>query len=151
MALEIERKYLVADDGYKALASSSHKICQGYLSRVPERTVRIRTLDTGGFITIKGLTEGCVREEYEYQIPYEDALKLLDLCIPPIVEKIRYKVPYKGFTWEIDEFLAPGDSITLAELELPDADAKFEIPPFIGEEVTGNPAYYNSNIGITKV
>lgn len=148
MALEIERKFLVDDEGYKTLAKSSHKICQGYLSRVPERTVRIRTLDTAGFITIKGLTEGCVREEYEYEIPYEDAMKLLDLCIPPVVEKIRYKVPYKGSTWEIDEFLAPDDSITLAELELPDPDVRFEVPPFIGREVTGNPAYYNSNIGI---
>lgn len=151
MPLEIERKFLIKDDSYKTIAKSSHTISQGYLSRIPERIVRIRTLDSRGFITIKGITIGCVREEFEYEIPYDDALKLLGLCIPPIVKKIRFIVPYKGYNWEIDEFSSPENVTTVAEVELPHADAEIELPPFIGEEVTGNPAYYNSNIGLSPI
>lgn len=146
MALEIERKFLVADNSFKAESVESHNICQGYLSRDPTRTVRIRIRDSKGFITVKGVTVGCVREEFEYEIPYEDAERLLALCQPPVLKKVRYIVPFGGFRWEIDEFLSREDGLILAEVELPDAEATVELPPFVGEEVTGNPAYYNSNL-----
>lgn len=147
MPLEIERKFLVKDSGFKDMASRRVDICQGYLSRVPERTVRVRRLDDKGFITVKSKNTGAVRHEFEYQVPVEDALEMLRMCEPPIIEKSRYLVEYDGLTWEVDEFHGAKEGLIVAEVELQAEDQPFNLPPFIGKEVTGDPAYYNSNLG----
>lgn len=146
MGVETERKYLVKDKGYRSLAKESHTIKQGYLQREPERTVRIRTKDERGYITVKGLTRGCSRLEFEYEIPYEDALQMLTLCTGRIIEKTRYIVEHCGMCWEVDEFEGELSPLVVAEIELPSPDCKYTLPDFIGEEVTGDPKYYNSNL-----
>ena len=147
MPLEIERKFLVKDSGFKDMASHRVDICQGYLSRVPERTVRVRRLYDKGFITVKSKNTGAVRHEFEYQVPVEDALEMLRMCEPPIIEKSRYIVEYDGLTWEVDEFHGAKEGLIVAEVELQAEDQTFNLPPFIDKEVTGDPAYYNSNLG----
>ena len=146
MALEIEYKYLVKNDSYRLLASESVSIFQGYLSRDPERTVRVRIKGDKGFLTVKGKSSGAVRYEFEYEISIDDASKMLGMCIPPILEKIRYIVPFEGHLWEVDEFLGHKRGLVTAEIELMSADEHYLIPDFIGENVTGNPEYYNSNL-----
>lgn len=146
MAFEIEYKYLVKNDSYKAMASSFSRIAQGYLCKQPERTVRIRIRDDKGYLTVKGKNSGAVREEFEYQIPYDDALKMLGMCILPIIEKTRFTVPFKDHIWEVDEFGGNRNGLVTAEVELASAEEKYEIPDFIGENITGNPVYYNSNL-----
>lgn len=146
MGLEIEQKYLVKNDSYRGMSASVREIRQGYLSRVPERTVRVRTVDDKGFITVKGLTRGLVRLEYEYEIPVTDARELLTLCEPPVIEKRRYIVDYAGKKWEVDEFMGHLSPLVVAEIELNSEDESYEIPPFIGKNVTGDPRYYNSNL-----
>lgn len=146
MAFEIEHKYLVTNDNYKNLATSKFHIYQGYLSREPERTVRVRIKTDRAYITVKGKNEGTKRLEFEYEIPKEDALKMLELCQQPILEKVRYNVPYKGKLWEVDEFLGSKKGLILAEIELTTEGESYVKPDFIGENVTGNPKYYNSNL-----
>lgn len=146
MAKEIERKFLVKDEEFKNLAKGVN-YRQGYLSTVKERTVRVRTTDSEGFLTIKGITVGASRAEYEYKIPAADANEMLDnLCEKPIVEKNRYKIAAGKHTWEIDEFLGANLGLIVAEIELGAEDEKFEKPSWIGEEVTGDPKYFNSNL-----
>ncbi|MCM1378270.1 MAG: CYTH domain-containing protein [Clostridium sp.] len=146
MALEIEHKYLVSGITYKEMSSAHYEIRQGYLNRDPERTVRVRTKGEKGFITIKGKNIGDVRLEFEYEIPLGDAKELLLLCKKPILEKIRWIVPYEGFLWEVDEFKGALEPLVTAEIELPSSDTQYPHPPFIVENVTGNPKYYNSNL-----
>lgn len=145
MALEIERKYLVRYDVYKAMASSSVDIWQGYLSADPEATVRLRIAGDHAFITIKGKNHGAVRNEWEYEIPLSDALGMKGLCRFNL-EKTRYIVPFAGHKWEVDEFGGRHAGLTVAEIELTDENEPYTLPPFIGEEVTGDPKYYNSSI-----
>jgi len=146
MAKEIERKFLVNSDSFRQLASASHKIAQGYLNREPERTVRIRIRDNSGFITVKTHNRGATRNEWEYEIPVSDACEMLKACERPI-EKIRYIVPAEnGLRWEVDVFEGRLSGLVVAEIELPSEDARFPLPAFIGREVTGDPAYYNSNL-----
>lgn len=147
MGIEIERKFLVSNDTYRDLCNKSKYICQGYLCREPARTVRIRTSGEKGYVTIKGLTKGCERQEFEYEIPYSDAESLLRLCEPPVICKTRYYVPSGSHTWEVDEFDGELRPLVTAEIELASADEAFSKPDFVGEEITGNPAYYNSNLG----
>ena len=144
MGVEIEKKFLVRDDSFKRMAECSCRIRQGYLCREPERTVRIRIRDGMGFLTVKGKNQGAARLEFEYEIPVSDAEEMLKLCAGKILDKTRYIVNYKGYTWEIDEFYNLDKPLTVAEIELPSVDAEFEIPLFIGEDVTGDPRYYNS-------
>lgn len=144
MGVEIERKYLVKDSSYKAIAKCKSHIVQGYLCREPERTVRVRIRDSKGYITIKGLNHGMMRLEFEYEIPKHDAEEILGLCNGKILDKTRYIVEYGGFEWEIDEFNNLNDNLVVAEVELPSVNSTVSLPPFIGEEVTGNPKYYNS-------
>lgn len=144
MGVEIERKYLVKDNSFKEMAISRSHIMQGYLCREPERTVRVRVRDDKGYITVKGKNEGAVRLEFEYEIPRHDAEEMLGLCSGKILDKTRYIVDYEGFSWEIDEFHNLDEPLTVAEIELPYTETEFDIPAFIGEEVTGNPKYYNS-------
>ena len=144
MATEIEHKYLVIDDTFKDLACHHYEIRQGFLSRDPERTVRVRVRDDEAFITIKGKGEGAAHPEFEYSIPMDDALQLLALCEPPIIVKTRYIVLHEGHRWEVDEFHGHREGLKLAELEVPSEDYTFPLPSFVGREVTGQPQYYNS-------
>jgi len=145
MGKEIERKYLVRGDAWRKLAQGV-RYRQGYLSTVKERTVRVRTVDDRGYLTIKGVTVGATRKEFEYDIPADDAVLLLELCEQPLVEKVRYKIPFGGLTWEVDEFEGVNQGLVVAECELSSEDQRIESPPWIGEEVTGDPRYFNSNL-----
>ncbi len=146
MAKEIERKYLVKGTAWQTLAKET-VYRQGYLSTVQERTVRVRTIEDKGYLTIKGISVGATRTEYEYQIPVEDANAMLDeLCEHPIIEKKRYVLEYEGLIWEIDEFAGVNRGLIIAEVELSDENQKVVLPNWVGEEVTGDPKYFNSNL-----
>ncbi len=145
MGQEIEHKYLVIDDSFKDTATECHHIIQGYLSRVPERTVRVRVRDEQGFITVKGKNTGDKRLEFEYEIPVDDAHALMSLCEGKIIDKTRYIVPFEGYIWEVDCFKQP-QGLSIAEIELPSSVAIYSKPPFAGENVTGVPEFYNSNL-----
>lgn len=148
MALEIERKFLVVDDSFRHLAVSQTEIRQGYLSRDADATVRVRLKGDRAFLTVKTRNQGCVRNEFEYQVPVADVEAMLCVCKGLVLEKTRYVVPFEGFDWEVDIFHGALEGVKVAEIELPSADAEFALPPFVGEEVTGRPEYYNSNIHI---
>ena len=146
MGKEIERKYLIKDDTWRKDASGT-TYRQGYLSTVKERTVRVRTIDDKGFLAIKGITIGATRREYEYEIPMADANEMLDeLCEKPIIEKTRFKISHAGLTWEIDEFAGVNQGLIVAEVELESEDQNIDFPPWVGEEVSGDPRYFNSNL-----
>ncbi len=146
MAQEIERKFLVKGD-FKPFVTKQTRITQGYLSSVPERTVRVRIKGDKGFITIKGIgnESGASRYEWEKEIPVEEVKELLKLCEPGIIDKTRYIVPANdGLKFEVDEFYGDNEGLTVAEIELPSEDFKFEKPGWLGEEVTGDVKYFNS-------
>ncbi|MFZ5985562.1 MAG: CYTH domain-containing protein [Bacillota bacterium] len=146
MGKEIERKFIVNSDIYKQLSNGVF-YKQGYLNSKMERTVRVRIYDNKSFITVKGEATGAVRREYEYEIPVDDANEMLDfLCEKPVIEKTRYKYVYEGFTWEIDVFLGDNEGLVIAEIELEDENTHFKKPCWVGEEVTGDPKYFNSNL-----
>ena len=146
MGIEIEKKFLLKGGEWKQLAVGI-AYRQGYLNSVKERTVRVRTINDKGFLTIKGVSVGATRLEYEYEIPLEDAQALLnELCEKPLIEKNRYKVDFGGFTWEIDEFFGQNDGLIVAEIELESEDQSFDKPQWVGEEVTGDSRYFNSNL-----
>jgi len=146
MAKEIERKFLLVGDEWRELAKGTH-YRQGYLNSAKERTVRVRTIDDKGFLTIKGITTGATRVEYEYEIPHAECTAMLDdLAEKPIIEKKRYKIALGGFVWEVDEFLGVNQGLVVAEIELASEDQQFEKPSWVGEEVTGDPRYFNSNL-----
>lgn len=149
MGLEIEHKYLVKNDTYKPMACKRLEIKQGFLSRNPERTVRVRVLNDKGFITVKGKGVGMAHPEFEFEIPLDDALQMLTLCEAPIIEKTRHIVMDHGNRWEVDEFKGDLAGLVIAELEVPNEDYIFPLPSFIGKEVTGNPRYYNSQLGVS--
>ncbi len=147
MATEIERKYRVNSPLYRQWATYRRYFKQGYIYADDTRTVRVRIADDQAYLTIKGGTHGCARQEYEYPIPVADANEMLDtLCSTPVVEKYRYIYPHEGHTWEIDEFRGENEGLVIAEIELSAEDETFTLPPFIGQEVTGDPRYYNSNL-----
>ncbi|AXJ00718.1 adenylate cyclase [Cyclonatronum proteinivorum] len=145
MAKEIERKFLVKGD-FKDAASKQMRITQGYLSSVPERTVRVRIKGDKGFITIKGIgsSSGASRYEWEKEIPVREVNELLEICEPGVIDKTRYQVPFSGLTFEVDEFYGDNEGLTVAEVELSSEDQAFEKPEWLGEEVTGDVKYYNS-------
>jgi adenylate cyclase len=144
MKIEIERKFLLKDDNWRPGATGI-LYRQGYLSTDPQRTVRVRLGGDTALLAIKGGGDGLARPEFEYPLPVEEAALLLDsLCLHPLVEKIRYLVPFAGLTWEIDEFLGANAGLLLAEVELEQPDQPVELPPWIGPEVTGDPRYYNA-------
>lgn len=145
---EIERKFLVKDDTFKEVAFNKLVIVQGYLNRNPRRTVRVRTMGNQGFMTVKGISsfDGTTRFEWEKEIPYEEAKVLLELCELATIEKERYLVKAGIHTFEVDEFHGVNEGLVVAEIELSYADEPFEIPEWLGEEVTGNPRYYNSQL-----
>ena len=146
MAHEIERKFLVADEAWRGLAPGT-LFRQGYLSTIKERTVRVRVAGGRAFLTVKGISVGATRREYEYAIPPGDANEMLDsLCERPIIEKTRYRIPMEGFIWEVDEFTGANAGLVIAEIELADEDQAFPRPAWLGREVTGDPRYYNANL-----
>lgn len=146
MPKEIERKFLVKDLSFKAL-STGILFKQGYISVKSKTTVRIRIVGDRGFITIKGPSAGISRSEYEYEIPVKDADEMLkDLCSKPIIEKYRYTLEYEGFIWEIDVFSKENEGLIVAEIELDSENQEFPKPDFIGEEVTYDHMYQNSNL-----
>lgn len=144
MAIEIERKFLVVDDAWRSVPGVY--FCQGYLSRDPARTVRVRIAAEQAFMTIKGLNQGASRVEFEYGIPLADARALLQLCDGPLIEKYRRNIPYEGLLWEVDEFLGENLGLIVAEVELSAEDQVFVRPAWVGEEVTQDKRYYNSNL-----
>lgn len=147
MALEIERKFLVKGD-YKPLSVKSQRMVQGYLSRQPERTVRVRIAGNQAFLTIKGVGDrsGLKRREWEYEIPISEAEELIEICESGVIDKVRHYVPYGEFMFEVDEFRGENCGLVIAEVELPDVDCSVELPEWIGAEVTGMVQYYNSSL-----
>ena len=146
MAQEIERKFRVANDDWRAMATSSSSLKQGYLSSSAEATVRVRLEDNLGTLTIKSKTKGITRNEFEYAIPAQEAKELLMLCKGPLIEKIRYRIPQENHTWEIDVFEGDNDGLIIAEIELTSDEDYFAKPQWLGEEVSGDSRYYNSNL-----
>lgn len=146
MGKEIEYKYLVISDLYKKIGARTY-YKQGYLSVEKGCTVRVRVVDSVGYITVKGKTEGASRAEYEYAIPVEDAEEMLNrLCTKPLIEKYRYKIQIGELIWEVDEFLGENSGLVVAEVEVPYEGYPVEKPEWIGENVTGDVRYYNSNL-----
>jgi adenylate cyclase len=146
MATEIERKFLVISDEWRN--APAMYFCQGYLSRSKERIVRVRVAGARGFLTIKGKSTGASRTEFEYEIPLEDAKQLLALCEGPLIEKYRRNLSVAGMLWEVDEFLGDNKGLVIAEIELASEDQAFVVPGWVGEEVTQDARYYNSNLSI---
>jgi adenylate cyclase len=143
MGIEIERKFLVEGDAWRVGASPS-RIVQGFLSRDPERIVRVRLRDGEAFLTIKGKGSGLARVEVEVAIPAEEARQLLPLCLPPLIEKTRHLVTWAGHLWEIDEFYGDNAGLVVAEVELAAEDEIFERPPWLGQEVSEDFRYSNA-------
>ncbi|QCX37932.1 CYTH domain-containing protein [Aureibaculum algae] len=146
MALEIERKFLVKSDAYKKEAFKKLKIIQGFLSSVPERTVRVRIIGDLGFLTVKGIgnASGASRYEWEKEIPVNEAKELLKICEPGVIDKSRYLVKSGIHTFEVDEFYEENKGLVVAEIELSSEEETFTKPAWLGNEVTGITKYYNS-------
>ena len=145
--IETERKFIVTNRDYKKQYSSKEKITQAYLSKDPKRSVRIRVNNRKGWITIKGKSDkkGLSRMEWEREIPLNTAKKLLKICLPNPINKIRYKIQLNNnITIEVDEFLGHNKGLVLAEIELISKDQPFEKPDWLGKEVTGIKKFYNS-------
>lgn len=144
MATEIERKFLVTGDAWRQ--GEGLRYVQGYLNRDKARTVRVRIAEGQGFLTIKGANRGAVRAEFEYAIPLADAEALLAMCDGPLIDKLRYRIPLDEHVWEVDEFLGDNAGLIVAEIELGHEAESFARPAWLGEEVTGDPRYYNSSL-----
>ncbi|MGB3005502.1 MAG: CYTH domain-containing protein, partial [Chitinophagaceae bacterium] len=142
----IEKKFLVSTDDFKKQASKETRMTQGYLSSVPERTVRVRIKGKAGFITIKGIgnDSGASRYEWEKEIPVSEVEELLKICEPGVIDKTRYEVKAGKHTFEIDEFYGENQGLIVAEVELENENDSFEKPDWLGTEVTGDVKYYNS-------
>ncbi len=150
MSIEIERKFLVADvEAAIAASRADVRIVQGYLSSNPDATVRVRIYGGRAYLTVKSRNRGAVRGEWEYEVPLADAGELLALSVTAPIDKTRYMVPYYGHVWEVDVFASPCH-MALAEVELTDPSESLVLPPWLGREVTGDPAYYNSTIAQKK-
>jgi adenylate cyclase len=144
MAIEIERKFLVVGEAWRQGEGTAY--AQGYLNRDPQRTVRVRVAGGSARLTVKGASNGATRQEFEYEIPAEDAIRLLELSDGPIVRKLRRLVTHEGANWEVDEFLGDNAGLVLAEIELESEEQSFARPAWLGREVTGDPRYYNSSL-----
>ena len=144
MGVEIARQFTVRADFCPQGAGT--EMAQGYLSRDPQRTVRVRLAGGRGYLTVKGETRGMVRAEYEYEVPPSDARAMLALCDSPLVEKTRYVVDAAGRRWEVDVFHGANDGLVVAEVELPSETAEVTLPSWVEREVTGEKRYYNSSL-----
>ncbi|HEY5672331.1 MAG TPA: CYTH domain-containing protein [Malonomonas sp.] len=146
MATEIERKFLVKNDSWRAGAVGI-AFRQGYLCAEPERTVRVRLEGGLGKLTVKGKSVGISRAEYDYVIPADDAIEMLDrLCLRPLIEKTRYRIEHAGQVWDVDVFHSENSGLILAEIELESVDSLFALPDWVGAEVSADPRYFNSNL-----
>jgi len=145
MAAEIERKYLVDVAAWKPAGAGIH-FKQGYLNSQKERVVRVRLEGSVARLTIKGVTKGITRAEFEYEIPLEDAVALLDLCEQPLIEKRRHEETFGGKTWEIDVFLGDNAGLVIAEVELTSEDETPALPPWVRQDVSSDARYYNNNL-----
>jgi adenylate cyclase len=147
MAQEIERKFLVKDDSWRATAGAGKPYLQGYLCTDRERVVRVRVKDDRGFLTIKGLRQGISAAEYEYPIPAAEAEEMLQkLCLRPLIEKLRYEVSHEGLLWEIDEFQGDNAGLIVAEVELDSEEQQVILPPWAGPEVSHDKRYANASL-----
>lgn len=145
MGIETERKFLVANDGWREEAGEGETIRQGYFVADAHRAVRVRLRAGKGSLNVKGPTRGATRSEFEYEIPAEDAVAMLDELVErPLIEKTRYVIEVDGATFEVDEFFGDNAGLVVAEVELDDEGASFPRPPWLGEEVTHDPRYYNA-------
>lgn len=146
MSQEIERKFLVNSGAFKEASINQQRITQGYLSAVPERTVRVRIKGKKGFLTIKGIgnASGTSRYEWEKEIAVVEAKELLAICEPGVIDKTRYNVVVGDHTYEVDEFYGDNEGLVVAEVELKAEDEAIEKPSWLAEEVTGDPKYFNS-------
>ena len=144
MGIEIERKFLVVGEQWRTATGSL--IAQGYLNRDKARSVRVRLSGENAYLTIKGPSVGVMRPEFEYPIPVRDAQEMLALCDGPVVQKVRHLVPFAGLTWEVDEFLGDNAGLVVAEIELTTEKQIFERPAWLGQEVSDDPRYFNSNL-----
>ncbi len=146
--IEIERKFLVVSKDYKKEAHKKNRIVQGFLNTDPFRTVRIRVKEDQGFLTVKGMgnENGTTRFEWETEIPVNEAENLLKLAEPGVIDKIRYEVQVGEHLFEVDEFFGENEGLVVAEIELTDEDESYEKPTWLGEEVTGQPQYYNAQL-----
>ena len=145
MGKEIERKYLLVGDEWKSQGAGIF-FRQGYLNSQKERVVRVRTMGQKAVLSIKGPSVGATRLEFEYEIPFSDCESLLELCEQPLIEKTRYKVNFGGLIWEVDEFHAMNEGLVIAECELESEDQIIDKPSWVGNEVTDDSRYYNSNL-----
>lgn len=149
MAVEIERKFRITDVDFLA-RRAGERLTQGYLSHDPRATVRLRVQGDNAWLTIKGKTHGASRSEFEYPIPTADAHAMLDeMCPEGVIDKTRYRIKVGEHVWEVDEFHGDNQGLVVAEVELDSEDQPFERPPWLGEEVTGDPRYYNSALSRT--
>ena len=149
MGKEIERKFLINKDEWESLEKPAGKsLRQGYLVTDPNKTIRVRTAKNSAWITIKGISTGATRLEYEYEIPYSEGVELLDNFAESVLEKIRYEILYEGKIWEVDVFSGDNSGLIVAEIELQSEDESFKIPSWIANEVTTEAKYYNSNLTI---
>jgi len=146
MAIEIERKFKVSNNNWRKGASGS-LLKQGYLSNSRDSSIRVRIEGGRALLTIKGGRMGASRLEFEYEIPLSDAeTMLMILCKKPLIEKIRYRIPFEGHIIEVDEFMGDNLGLIIAEIELKDEKESLVLPDWIGEEVTGDRKYYNVNL-----
>ncbi|MCG5531371.1 CYTH domain-containing protein [Halorhodospira halochloris] len=144
MAQEIERKFLLKNDDWRDYADSGQAMRQGYLIGAEKASIRVRTAADRAWLNIKSATLGVERLEYEYEIPLTDAEEMLEsLCERPLIEKVRYEVAWHGDVWEIDVFEGDNAGLVVAEIELEDPQQQFTLPPWVGEEVSDDPRYYN--------
>ena len=147
MGVEIERKFLVAGDGWRVASDGGTELIQGYISTDPDRVVRARVAGHRGTITLKGRSDGAARAEFEWSIPADDARQVLHtLAVPPLIEKVRHRVEHAGHTWEIDVFGGRNAGLVVAEVELEREDEEVALPDWVGEEVTGDHRYANSSL-----
>lgn len=147
MGIEIERKFLLGSDDWRAQAIRSEYFCQGYLTEKGPASVRVRVSGNDARLNIKAAVIGSARAEYEYPIPLAEAREMLEkLCLRPVIEKTRYWVPVGPHTWEIDVFAAENAGLVVAEIELSHPDERFEHPAWLGREVTEEHRYYNNQL-----
>lgn len=146
MPVEIERKFLLKSSDWKLECDAGTAIKQGYLNSHKERTVRVRIKGDKGYLTIKGKTENIARQEFEYEIPVEEAVALIQLCEKPVIEKTRYLVKRDNLTWEIDVFEGENQGLEIAEVELTDEGQALELPAWIGAEVSHDARYFNASL-----
>lgn len=147
MPKEIERKFLVEGDGWRDAVESETHIMQGYLANNQNATVRVRVAGEQAWLTIKGMMQGPSRSEYEYSIPTEDAVAMLEeLAVSAPIDKVRYRVRHGGHVWDLDVFAGDNTGLVMAEVELSHEDEAFDMPDWAGREVTGDGRFYNVNL-----